>query len=302
MKLGLALSGGSLRGAAHIGVLDVLDEAGIRPDMIAGASAGSVVASLYAHGIHPKNLVKIALSFPGRRLVDWTTSVWDALYFLANVPLFWGGLRSNFTKLLPLGIIRGQNFERYLDQLFLLPPTIPPTPLFVVAVDLYSTERIIFTDTLLPRYQVPETVFLPMERKSACIRASASMPGMFTPRELDGRTLVDGGVRMNIPSDILFQAGCDKVIVVDLLQTEMNIKPGVLKTFFDVFNRSWDIMLYEMTALQLQDEKLFAIKPTVDDVGWTSFDKVAYCIEQGRIAATEALPGILEYLNKKPVP
>lgn len=81
MKLGIALSGGSLRGAAHIGVLDVLYEAGIRPDMIAGASAGSVVASLFAHGIHPKNIAKIAQSFPGRRLVDWTTSIWDALLF-----------------------------------------------------------------------------------------------------------------------------------------------------------------------------------------------------------------------------
>ncbi|MGB8956066.1 MAG: patatin-like phospholipase family protein [Tumebacillaceae bacterium] len=302
MKLGIALSGGSLRGAAHIGVLDALYEAGIRPDMIAGASAGSVVASLYAHGIHPKNIAKIALSFPGRRLVDWTTSIWDALFFLANVPLFWSGMRSNFTKLLPLGFIRGQNFERYLDQLFLLPPTIPPTPLFVVAVDLYSTERIIFSDTLLPRYEVPETVFLPMDRKSSCIRASASMPGVFTPCELNGRTLIDGAVRMNIPSDILFQAGCDKVIVVDLLQTEMNIKSGVLKTFFDVFNRSWDIMLNEMTALQLHDAKLYAIKPTVDDVGWTSFEKMAYCIEQGRIAATSALPEIRDYLNKKPTP
>lgn len=211
-------------------------------------------------------------------------------------------MRNNFSNLLPLGFIRGQNFERYLDQLFLLPPTIPPTPLFVVAVDLYSAERIIFSDTLLPRYEVPETVFLPMDRKSACIRASSSMPGMFTPCELDGRTLVDGAVRMNIPSDILFQAGCDKVIAVDLLQTEMNVKSGVLKTFFDVFNRSWDIMLNEITALQLQDDKLYAIKPTVDDVGWTSFDKVAYCIEQGRRAATAALPGILDYLHKKPIP
>ena len=302
MKLGIALSGGTLRGAAHIGVLEVLHEAGIRPDMIAGASAGSVVASLYAHGLHPQTIVKIALSFPGRRLVDWTASVWDAVRFLSNVPLFLFGLRKNVNRLLPLGFISGRNFEDYLDQLFLLPPAIPPTPLFVVAVDLYSAERIIFSDSLLPRYEVPETVYLPMDRKAACVRASASMPGMFTPRLLNGRTLVDGAVRMNIPSDILFQAGCDKVIVVDLLQTEMQVEPGVLKTFFDVFNRSWDIMLNEITALKLQDEKLYAIQPTVEDVGWTSFDKVAYCIEQGRQAARNALPGIREYLEKKPTP
>jgi NTE family protein len=120
------------------------------------------------------------------------------------------------------------------------------------------------------------------------------MPGIFSPRYLQDRTLVDGAIRTNIPAEILFNAGCDRVIAVDLLKCEMSKKS--LTTFYDVMMRSWDIMTNEITALQLQDDKVFAIQPLIQDVGWTSFDKVEYCIEQGRQAALAALPELKKYL------
>ncbi|KEO83732.1 patatin-like phospholipase family protein [Tumebacillus flagellatus] len=301
MKLGLALSGGTLRGAAHVGVLEVLHEAGIKPDMISGASAGSVVASLYAHGLSPHTLRMIATSFPGRQLVDWSTNVWGTLRFLGVLPLYFFGLYKDVTRLMPNGFIRGINFERYLSKLFTLSPSHKPIPLFITAVDLISTEAVVFTEGWSPRaeYEMPSTVFqeigTDLQLKAACVRASCSMPGIFTPRRINDRTLIDGAIRTNIPADLLFQAGCDRVIVVDLLRAGM--EQSTVRTFFDVFMRSWDILVTELTALQLQDDKLFSISPDVQDVGWTSFDKIEYCIQAGREAALEALPKLREYLN-----
>jgi NTE family protein len=302
MKLGLALSGGTLRGAAHVGVLEVLHEAGIRPDMIAGSSAGSVIASLYAHGLSPKTLRLIATSFPGRQLVDWSTTVWGTLRFFCVLPLYLVGWYQHLERLMPQGFIRGVNFERYLSRLYSLSPSHKPIPLFITSVDLYSTEAVVFTEGWHPRttYELPRTVFQDIGGdagvKAACVRASCSMPGVFTPRTINDRTLVDGAIRTNIPADLLFEAGCDKVIVVDLLRAEMN--HGVIQTFYDVFMRSWDILLNEVTALQLANDKLFAISPVIRDVGWTSFDKIEDCIEAGRQATLEALPKLREYLQE----
>lgn len=296
MTLGLALSGGTLRGGAHIGVLEVLHEAGIRPQMIAGTSAGSVIGALYAHGLSPKTLNRIALTFPGRGLIDWTTNLFDALRFLGILPLLLAGLYSNPSRLLPTGFVRGRKMEAYLDQLFALTPQLDPLPLFVTTVDLHSAEAVIFTDTLMQRFETADRVFLPLKDKTACVRASCSLPGLFTPRVIDGRTLIDGAVRSYIPADILFDAGCDKVIAVDLLHTEL-VKPGLCRTFPEILLRSLDIMTSEIIALQLRSDKLFSIRPLIENVSFSSFDKIQYVIEQGRQAARAALPALQNYLK-----
>jgi NTE family protein len=298
VTLGLALSGGSLRGAAHIGVLETLLDASIQPDMIAGTSAGSVIASLYANGLSPATIERIALSFNGRELIDWTTSTRSVLRFLALLPLHYLGLSKDFTKWLPQGFIRGHNFERYLNQLFTLPAAHRKIPLFVTAVDIVSAESVIFTDPFYARHYEPKgLVFLPMHNKAACIRASCSLPGLFVPPVIDGRTLVDGAVRMNIPAEVLVHAGCDKVIVVDLHDAEMKNATEVPKTFLDVLMQSLHIMQDEIISRQLMDDNVFAIQPAIENVGFTSFDRIAYCIDQGRKAAQERLPELIRYLK-----
>ncbi|MCX7568900.1 patatin-like phospholipase family protein [Tumebacillus sp. DT12] len=303
MKIGLALSGGTLRGAAHAGVLEVLTQAGIRPDVIAGSSAGSVVAGLYAHGLPPKTISRLAGGLQGRELIDWTTSVGDLLWTAVRLPFYWLGLSKDLSKMIPIGFVRGNKFEEHLNRMLRLSPAHEPIPLLVTAVDLYSAESVVYTDSsLVPpadsRYEPPGTVFLPITDRAAAIRASCSMPGVFAPRELDGRTLIDGAIRTTIPAELLFQAGCDKVIAVDLLHAELS--QVRVHTFFDVFLRSWDIMANDITALQLRDENIFYIRPAIQGVGWTSFERIEYCIEQGRQAARDALPAIRSYLTKKP--
>lgn len=300
MKLGLALGGGTLRGTAHIGVLEVLSEAGIKPDMIAGTSAGAVVASLYAHGLAPSTLKRLAKSFKGRELIDWTTSAFDVLKLIARLPFHYAGLAKNWDRLLPQGLIRGSNFERYLNQLFSLPPAHQKIPLFITAVDIVTAESVLFTDYARFRSYAPEGyVYLPIEDRGACVRASCSLPGLFTPRVIDGRSLVDGAVRTNIPAEVLIHAGCDKVIVVDLHETEMKHVTKAPKTFFDVFMRSLDIMQDEIISLQLMDENVFAIKPMMKNVTFTSFDKIDYCIEQGRKATLAKIEELKAYLRPR---
>jgi NTE family protein len=304
VKIGLALSGGTLRGTAHIGVLDMLQQAGIRPDMIAGTSAGSVIAALYAHGLPPTTLERIALSFRAHDLIDWTASAWDALGFLASLPLHLVGLRKDLSRSIPRGFLQGKKFEQYLSRLLELTPAHEPIPLYVTTVDLHSAESVIFTDGPMPKqadtraYDAPGVVFLPMTRANrvACVRASCSMPSVFFPAVVDGRTCIDGAIRTNIPAELLFQAGCDKVIAVDLLKAEMS--HHATNTFFDVALRAWDIMVTDITSLRLSDDDVYLIQPAIQDVGWTSFDKIEYCIEQGRDAMRQALPKLQDYLKK----
>jgi len=304
MKLGLAFSGGSLKGAAHIGVLEVLHEAGIRPDMVAGSSAGSVIAAMYAHGLTPGMLLKIAKTFPGRQLIDWTRTSRDAFRFMGMLPLFYLGWAKDWSKWLPIGFIRGRKFEQYLAQLLALTPTLPALPLFVTAVDLYSGESIIYTDhpELLAqqtetRYEAAGRVVLPFSNKPASIRSSCSMPGFFNPRELDGRMLIDGAVRQYIPVDILADAGCDKIIAIDLLETEL-ARPGVYNTFLDVYMRSIDIMMADIVTLQLKDDNVFTLSPLLTAMSISSFDQLDYAIEVGRETARKALPALKDYIKK----
>ncbi|HEU4964664.1 MAG TPA: patatin-like phospholipase family protein [Bacilli bacterium] len=307
MKIGVALSGGTLRGAAHIGVLMELQEAGIRPEMIAGTSAGSVVASMYAHGFHPKMIAKIATqSFEGRQLIDWTTSLWDLVRFFGHLPLIFTGLSKNFERLLPIGFIAGRKFEEFLGRTFKLSPTQKPIPLLLSAVDLYSGETVVFRDSRIADLHTgsyrsvgvkdPGTVILPLDDPITAVRCSCSMPGVFTPRKIDGRTLIDGAIRNNLPAELLYEAGCDKVIAVDLLNARM--APGTIRTFFDVFMRAWDIMMNEITVMQLENENVFVLQPTIEDVGWTAFDKLDYCIEQGRQVVRDNLQEIQDYIKK----
>lgn len=208
-RIGLVLSGGGARGAAHVGVLKVLEQMHVPIDAIAGTSMGAVVGGLYASGLSAVEIEKIMTSLnwqdafrdrPPREDLTLRRKQEDES-FLVKFPL---GLRGHHV-VLPKGLIEGQRLSQTLRRLTLPVVRITnfddlPTPFRAVATDLESGEPVVLKAGDL----------------TSAMRASMSAPGIFAPVERQGRILVDGGIADNVPVDIARSMGVDVVIVVDV--------------------------------------------------------------------------------------
>ena len=176
-KIGLVLGGGAARGFAHIGVIQVLEEAGIKPHLVVGTSAGSLVAALYASGKSGAQLQKVAETMEEATFADWT------------LPIF------------SRGLLRGEALARYVSQQVnsrLIEST--AMPLGIVATDLNSGQGMLFQ-----RGDI-----------ALAVRASSAVPAIFQPVKISGRDYVDGGLVSPVPVRYARQMGAELVIAVDI--------------------------------------------------------------------------------------
>ena len=203
-KVGLVLSGGGAKGVAHIGVLKVLEEAGIPIDYIAGTSMGSLVGALYAIGYDAHTMDSLV------RRQDWTFLLSDKVYrynlpfsekeetekYLVSVPI-----KNNREIKIPSGFISGQNIYNLFSDLTIgyhdsLDFKKLPIPFACVASNLVDGQEVIQDCGVLP----------------LAMRASMAIPGAFAPVRKDGMVLVDGGISNNFPVDIAKAMGADIII------------------------------------------------------------------------------------------
>ena len=176
-KVGLVLGGGAARGFAHIGVIQVLEEAGIKPNLVVGTSAGSLVAALYASGKNGAQLQKVAETMEEATFADWT------------LPIF------------SRGLLRGEALARYVSLQVngrLIEST--PMPLGIVATDLNSGQGMLFQ-----RGDI-----------ATAVRASSAVPAIFQPVKISGHEYVDGGLVSPVPVRYARQMGAEFVIAVDI--------------------------------------------------------------------------------------
>lgn len=176
-KIGLALGGGAARGFAHVGVIQVLEEAGISPVLVTGTSAGSLVAALYASGKNGAQLQKIAENMEEATIADWT------------LPFF------------GRGVLRGEALAKYVNtQVGQKLIEAMPLPLGIVATDLNSGNDMLF--------QRGDT--------GTAVRASSAVPAVFTPVKINGHEYVDGGLSSPVPVRAARKMGAELVIAVDI--------------------------------------------------------------------------------------
>ncbi|MBU0590333.1 MAG: patatin-like phospholipase family protein [Gammaproteobacteria bacterium] len=176
-KIGLALGGGAARGFAHVGVIQVLEEAGVRPSLVAGTSAGSLVAAMYAGGKSGAQLQQVAETMEEAAFADWT------------LPLF------------NRGMLRGDALARYVNSQLggrLIEDL--PMPLGIVATDLHNGRSVLF--------QRGDT--------GTAVRASSAVPALFQPVRISGRDYVDGGLVSPVPVRSARAMGAELVIAVDI--------------------------------------------------------------------------------------
>jgi len=275
-KIGVVLSGGGARGAAHVGVLKVLEREHVPIDFIVGTSMGAIVGGLYAYGFSAEKLDGIIQrinwidSFqddPGRLDKSWRRKEEDNELKIKRSIGF-----NNFEFQLPLGAIQGQKqmtllrgFTRGAEHLASFDNM--RVPFRAVASDITSGEAYVFDKGDL----------------ALAIRASMSVPAIFAPIEHEGKLLTDGGIANNIPIDVARAMGADIVIVSDIgtpLYTSEEIDSLV-----DVSAQLTTLLVRVNSDKQLATLKEgdLLIQPDLGNIGSGSFDRAAEAIRLGQV-------------------
>jgi len=260
-KVGLALGGGAARGLAHIGVLEVLEKEGIPVDMIAGTSAGAAVGALYAQGNSAARVKELALDTGWRRLVSLIDLALPRSGFIEGTKI----------KNLLRSIMGDINFSQL------------KIPLSCVATDIRSGEEVVISDG-----PVLEAV-----------RASISIPVIFTAVKRGDRYLVDGGLVNPVPVSTVRKMGAELVIAVNVippmgvrLQLAKETKPpGIFQSML----HSFYIATYSLVRSNLAGADI-VIEPKLPHIGYGDFHRISDSIAQGEIAAQELIEKIKQQL------
>lgn len=291
-KICLVLSGGGARGAAHVGVLRVLEEMHIPISCIAGTSAGGAIGGLYAAGLSPDAIAEFldemdwekALADRPARIDRSFRRKQDDSRYLVGLEL--GYANGHFY--LPKGFIAGENLDFVLKSRLLSAAGIHdfdklPIPFRAVATDMTSGEKVV-----LGRGDL-----------ATALRASMAVPGVFSPVEVDGRTLADGGLVDNLPVDVARAMGADVVIAVDVGTplSKRNQLGNVLGLSLQVIN----IMTHqnvERSKASLKSGDVL-VEPDLASVDAASFDQVERAMSAGA-AATRAHADALRQYSVSP--
>ena len=284
-KVGLVLSGGGAKGLAHIGVLKVIDSLGIKVDYVAGTSMGAIVGGLYASGYNAEQLDSIFSNVDVDALLqDFTPRGSKSFYEKRNDEIYALTLPFNKFKLgLPSGLSKGlYNFNlissltqhvshvRDFDKL--------PIPFLCIATDAETGEKIVLDSGVLAQNMI----------------ASGALPTLYSPVEIKGRVLIDGGVVDNYPIEELKARGINIIIGVDVqdgLKTREELKE-VTSVLAQINNFS---MIEKMEGKQKATN--IYIKPDIKGYTVVAFDKGKEIIEKGKEKALEFVRELAPFGN-----
>lgn len=277
-RIGLVLGGGGAAGVAHVGVVQALEELGIRPDVIAGTSMGAIVGGLYAAGLTPEELQDAVTT------IDWGSifndrsdrqllhplrrdSRLDPFSVQADLPV---GIGDGGVQV-DSGLIDAVKLNLTLRRLFARAQGVSdfdalPIPFRAVATDLVAGEAVVLGAGDL----------------TSAVRASMSIPALFPPVEIDGRLLVDGGVVNNLPVNVARAMGADIVIVSEI--PGATVSPEDLRGFTAVLAQTMSVMIgvnsrAQVAALGPGDIHLV---PDVGAVGMLAFEQAPSTVSAGR--------------------
>ena len=214
--LGLVLGAGAARGFAHIGVIKALEAQGIRPDIVVGSSAGSVIAALLAFGLNGNDMNRLALNLDEATIADW------GLPFAGR---FGGLIKGDALQ----NMVNREVQNKTIEQMRI--------PLGVVATELQSGKGVLFRTG----------------NTGLAVRASCSVPGVFQPAVINGKEYVDGGLVAPVPVSYARQMGATLVITVNISSEPVHQDAsgtfGVLQQTISIMQRS--INQYELKSADI---------------------------------------------------
>jgi NTE family protein len=277
-RIGLVLAGGGAKGGAHVGVLKVLEQMHVPVDCIAGTSMGALVGGGYASGIPAAELEKFVTQIDwkrvvgnqGRRALEPIEQKREGATYSND---FEFGISAEGVTT-PSGLVNTSNIEDLLrgyvanarvktdfDEL--------PIPFRAIATDMVSGQMFVLDQGDL----------------ATALRASMAIPGAFSPVELDGKVLSDGGLVRNIPIDVARDLCADVVIVVNLVEPAAD--PRKLRSAAQLLSRTMDVMIEANETLQLQSLRPNDVRIDVlmGSIGTADFERVPETIPLGEAAA-----------------
>lgn len=272
-EVGLVLSGGGAKGLAHIGALKVIEEAGVQIDYIAGTSMGAIIGSLYAAGYSAEQLDSIF------KETNFNVLLQDVLprntksfnekdggeKYIFSLPV------NNYNVSLPSGLSKGQNLYNLISRLMLHLKDRKdfeelPIPFLTVATNIETGEEVILDEGYLP----------------LAVSASAAIPSLFSPVEINGQLLIDGGVTNNYPVEELRKRGADIIIGVDVQDTLAGRED--LKSVFGILTQISNFRTVENMEGKIEQTDVY-IDPAIAPFSVISFDEGEKIIEAGAEAA-----------------
>ncbi|MCK4274580.1 MAG: patatin-like phospholipase family protein [Dehalococcoidales bacterium] len=267
-KVGLALSGGAARGLAHVGVLRVLQKEGIPIDMIAGTSVGAVMGAAYAWSQDTVRMTKDALDASWKKMAPLIDP---------SIP--------------KTGFIKGKKIQDLISSYIggNIKFSDLKIPLACVATDIDTGEEIVINSGSVPE----------------ALRASISIPGIFTVVKREGRYLVDGGLTTPVPVEVVRCMGADFIIAVNV-SPDVAVRMGKSNkqrvaarkepNIFQVIMQSIYITTYSLARNSLENADI-VIEPDLSRIGAGDFNKARELITRGRRAAQSAIPEIKRKLE-----
>jgi NTE family protein len=284
-KVGLVLSGGGARGAAHVGVLRVMEEMHIPIHCIVGTSMGSIVGGLYSSGVSVADLEQIAVK------TDWDGLFSDKIprqvvnyRHKTDWPNYITSLNIDFEKGIdiPQGLIEGKRLDLMLRSLTLNAPkdfNDFPIPYRAIASDIETGDFVVLSKGDLAR----------------SLRASMAIPGAFAPVEIDGKLLVDGGVANNLAVDVAKQMGADVVIAVNI-GTPLSTRKD-LDSFLGIIDQITNILTNKNVEARLKilGPADTLLTPEMGSVTTASFEKMGEAIEIGDKTARDSRAALDRY-------
>ncbi len=287
-RIGLALGGGGAKGAAHVGVLTLLEDMRIPVDCVVGTSMGALVGGTYASGMSAAEVEQAieaiswseTIGFEGRReKLPMRRKLTGRTY--SNSLEF--GFRDGAVAA-PTGFINTQLVEQTIRNLVARSLGTTdfqrlPIPFRAVATDMMTGEMVVLSAGDLAQ----------------AMRASMAVPGVFAPVQIDGRTLGDGGLTRNLPVDIARQTCADVVIAVSVPTPPP--PPEALRSPLTMVSRTLDVLIganerAQIDSLGPQDVKIVV---PMGDIGSSSFDRTSDAIPLGRRAAEEQRESLRRY-------
>ena len=285
MKLGLALSGGGIRGIAHAGALKALEDNGISIDVIGGTSSGALISSLYALGYSPYYIYTLFKRY-SKDMVGMNSGpiISEIKNFITNKRLEIKGLKAD------------NSLEEAYDRLALKKGVktindIKNMPLVIPAVDIGKAKEYIFTNRIPENAEDKEQYITDISIGKA-VKASSCFPAIFRPCEFKNHIFLDGGVLDNIPVSEVKKQGADIVIGVKFNSDEITEDSNIM----DMTMKTIDIMGGKISEENLKQAN-FVLNVYTDKTGLLDTDKLDSCYKYGYNAVIENLDKIKEIIN-----
>lgn len=282
MKLGVALSGGGIRGIAHAGALKALEDNGIKIDVIGGTSSGSLVASLYAMGYSPY-YIYILFKRYAKDIVE-----------INSAPIISGiGNFMMSKKVCIAGLKTGEALEKAYNNIATRKGVkkigdITKMPLVIPTVDVKLSKEYVFTNHIPERCE-DKSQYITNISVGKAVRASSSFPAVFCPCDFENHKFLDGGVLDNIPVLEVKKQGANKVIAINFKADDVDEDSNMM----DIAMRTIDIMGNKISEESLEQSD-FVLTISTDKTGLLDIEKLDKCYQYGYQAAMQNLNKIKE--------